>query len=299
MTAGILAIDKPAGPTSHDVVDAVRRTLGLRRVGHFGTLDPFASGLLVLGIGPATRLAPFCVAHSKTYRATVRLGATSDTDDSSGVVREARVDAIPGRSSVEAACAAWVGSVLQVPPAYSAKHVGGRRAYARARAGETVTLDAVRVEVESIEIERYAFPDLEILVRCGPGTYVRALARDLGEELGTGGLCEALRRLASGAFMVEEAVAWSSVEDPAALRAAISDSWRAVAEFPAVHLDEVAGRAFVQGKVSRAEAPGAFPGWVRVHGPGGFVGMGEVVGGEEGLRLRPRRVLFPKGEDRA
>ena len=297
MTAGILAIDKPVGPTSHDVVDAVRRTLGVRRVGHFGTLDPFASGLLVLGIGPATRLAPFCVAHSKTYRATVRLGATSDTDDSSGVVHEARVDAIPGQPSVEAACTAWVGSVLQVPPAYSAKHVGGRRAYARARAGETVTLDAVRVEVESIDIERYAFPDLEILVRCGPGTYVRALARDLGEELGTGGLCEALRRLASGPFSVEEAVPWSTVEDAAALRAAISPSWRAVSEFPAVHLDDEAGRAFAQGKVCQAEASGLFPGWVRVHGPGGFAGMGEVLGGEESLRLRPRRVLFPEGED--
>lgn len=299
MTAGILAIDKPVGPTSHDVVDAVRRTLGVRRVGHFGTLDPFASGLLVLGIGPATRLAPFCVAHSKTYRATVRLGATSDTDDASGVIHEARVDAIPDRPSVEAACAAWVGSVLQVPPSFSAKHVGGRRAYARARAGETVTLEAVRVEVESIEIERYAFPDLEILVRCGPGTYVRALARDLGEELGTGGLCEALRRLASGPFSVEEALALSSVEDPAALRAAVSPSWRAVAEFPAVHLDDEAGRAFAQGKESRAEDPGLSPGWVRVRGPDGFLGMGEVVGSEEALRLRPRRVLFPEGEDRA
>ena len=299
MTAGVLAIDKPAGPTSHDVVDAVRRTLGVRRVGHFGTLDPFASGLLVLGVGPATRLAPFCVAHSKTYRATVRLGATSDTDDSSGVVHEARVDEFPGRPSVEAACAAWVGSVLQVPPAYSAKHVGGRRAYARARAGETVTLDAVRVEVESIEIERYAFPDLEILVRCGPGTYVRALARDLGEELGTGGLCEALRRLASGPFSVAEALAWSSVEDPAALRTAVSPSWHAVAEFPAVHLDDETARAFAQGKEIQAEDPGLYPGWVRVHGPVGFVGMGEVVDGEEALRLRPRRVLFPEGEDRA
>jgi tRNA pseudouridine55 synthase len=301
VTSGVLAVDKPAGPTSHDVVDVARRSLGTRRVGHFGTLDPFASGLLVLGVGPATRLAPFCVEHPKTYCATVRLGARSDTDDIEGIVEEVAVQAIPDPSAVEKACAAWEGSVLQVPPAYSAKHVDGGRAYALARAGRAVTLDAVRVRIDSIRIERYAWPELEILVHCGPGTYLRALARDLGEQLGTGGLCAALRRVASGPFRVEEALAWSGLRDPDASRAALEPSWSAVADLPAVVLDAEGARAFSAGR--EVPVPAGEHGesaWVRVHGEGGFVGIGRVEPGSgDAARLRPRRVLFPDGEDSA
>ena len=301
MTAGILAVDKPVGPTSHDVVGVVRRSLATRQVGHFGTLDPFASGLLVLGVGPATRLAPFCVGHSKTYRATVRLGERSYTDDSEGAIEPVTVPVPPGREAVERACAEWVGSVWQVPPAFSAKHVDGRRAYALARAGETVTLEAVRVRIDAIEVERYEWPELDIVVRCGPGTYMRALARDLGEKLGTGAHCAALRRLVSGTFRVEDALVWSDVSDPATARAALMPSWRAVVEVPAAMLDAEGQRAFAQGKGTRVP-PGeaVFTDWVRVHGPRGFLGMGQVVDGEEGaLRLQPRRVLFPDGEDAA
>ena len=298
MTAGVLAVDKPAGPTSHDVVDRARRALGTRRVGHFGTLDPFASGLLALGVGPATRLAPFCVGHPKTYRATVRLGERSDTDDSEGAIEATPPVPIPDRAAVERATAAWVGTVPQVPPAYSAKHVDGRRAYALARAGETVTLAAATVRIDAIEIERYAWPELEILVRCGPGTYLRALARDLGEELGTGGHCSALRRIASGPFRVEDAIAWSALAKPEVARAALAPAWRAVADRPLARLDGEGQRAFAAGR--EIDAPGdaaAAPGWARVHGPGGFLGMGEVVEVAAGrLRLRPRRVLFPDGE---
>lgn len=298
MTAGVLAVDKPAGPTSHDVVDRARRALGTRRVGHFGTLDPFASGLLVLGVGPATRLAPFCVGHPKTYRATVRLGERSDTDDSEGAIEPTLPVPIPDRAAVERATAAWTGTVSQVPPAYSAKHVDGRRAYALARAGETVTLAAATVRIDAIEIERYAWPELEILVRCGPGTYLRALARDLGEELGTGGHCSALRRLASGPFRVEDAIAWSALAEPGTARAALAPAWRAVADRPLARLDAEGQRAFAAGREIDvpADAPAA-PGWARVHGPGGFLGMGEVVeAAASRLRLRPRRVLFPDGE---
>ena len=301
MTAGVLAVDKPPGPTSHDVVDLARRSLGTRRVGHFGTLDPFASGLLVLGVGPATRLAPFCVEHPKTYRATVRLGARSDTDDIQGTVEEVRDAAIPDRAAVEKACAAWEGSVLQVPPAYSAKHVEGGRAYALARAGRAVTLEAVRVRIDTIRIERYAWPELEILVDCGSGTYLRALARDLGEDLGTGGLCAALRRLASGPFHVEDALDWHALSDPGAARAALEPSWRAVAGLPAVVLDAEGTRAFSAGREVPAPAGESTPpGWVRVHGEQGFVGIGRLEPGSGAVaRLRPRRVLFPDGEDSA
>jgi tRNA pseudouridine55 synthase len=298
MTAGVLAVDKPVGPTSHDVVDTARRSLGTRRVGHFGTLDPFASGLLVLGIGPATRLAPFCVGHPKTYRATVRLGARSDTDDSQGNMQAVSVTVVPDRGAVERACAAWVGFVLQVPPAFSAKHVEGQRAYTLARAGETVTLEAAPVQIESIDVGQYAWPDLELVVRCGAGTYLRALARDLGEALGTGGYCATLRRLASGPFMVERALAWSSLSDRVSARAAVMPSWRAVADFPLARVDAEGQRAFAQGKESRLPADAEIaPGWHRVHGPNGFVGMGQVLASEDGAsRLQPRRVLFPEGE---
>lgn len=298
MTAGVLAVDKPVGPTSHDVVGVARRSLGVRRIGHFGTLDPFASGLLVLGVGPATRLAPFCVAHAKVYRATVRLGERSDTDDSDGVIEPVQVGPPPDRAAVERACANWTGSVLQVPPAYSAKHVGGRRAYALARAGTAVTLEAAPVRIDAIEVERYAWPELDIVVRCGPGTYIRALARDLGEELGTGGHCATLRRLGSGPFRVEDAVSWSDLAVTSTARSAMIPSWRAVADLPAMTVDADAQRAFAQGRdLPSPPLPMVAPGWVRVHGPGGFLGMAEAVqDAEGGLRIRPRRVLFPDGE---
>lgn len=297
MIAGVLAVDKPAGPTSHDAVDRARRSLGTHRIGHFGTLDPFASGLLVLGIGPATRLAPFCLDHPKTYRAIVRLGERSDTDDSEGTIETLPVASPPDRAAVERACAAWVGTMEQVPPAFSAKHVDGRRAYALARAGETVTLAAATVRIDAIEIERYDWPELEIVVRCGPGTYLRALARDLGEELGTGGHCDMLRRLASGPFRVEDALPWSALADPTAARAALSPAWLAVADRPEVGLDAAGQRAFAAGReIAAPEHSAAPPGWARVHGPGGFLGMGELVDVEGAHRLRPRRVLFPAGE---
>jgi tRNA pseudouridine55 synthase len=300
VTAGVLLVDKPVGPTSHDVVGVARRSLGTRRIGHFGTLDPFASGLLVLGIGPATRLAPFCTAHSKTYRATVRLGQRSDTDDSDGALETVPVSIPPDRVAVERACAAWVGSVRQVPPSYSAKHVGGRRAYALARAGETVTLEAASVRIDSIRIERYAWPELVIVVRCGPGTYMRALARDLGEELGTGGHCAALRRLASGPFRVEDAIGWGELTAEATARSAMMPAWRAVADLSAATLDAEGQRAFVQGKEMPVPQTAASPGWIRVHGPGGFLGLAEVQAEADGvLRIRARRVLFPDGEEAA
>ncbi|HEU4463734.1 MAG TPA: tRNA pseudouridine(55) synthase TruB, partial [Gemmatimonadota bacterium] len=149
------------------------------------------------------------------------------------------------------------------------------------------------------EIERYAWPELEIVVHCGPGTYLRALARDLGETLGTGGHCAELRRLASGPFRVEDAIAWVELADPEAAHAALSPAWRAVADRPEVDVDAEGQLAFASGReiaAPPADVP-AHPVWVRVHGPGGFLGMGETVETEGALRLRPRRVLFPAGED--
>jgi tRNA pseudouridine55 synthase len=292
--AGILLVDKPAGPTSHDVVAVVRRDLGTRRVGHFGTLDPFATGLLVCGVGPATRLAAHAAGHFKTYAATIRLGWTSSTDDVEGELTPVAGATPPGRVQVERALDRWIGAVEQVPPVFSAKHVAGERAHVRARRGEPVVLDPIAVEIRSIEIERYRWPDLDVRVECGPGTYVRALARDLGEALGTGGYCHALRRLRSGPFDVADALAWDELETVAA--GVLRPAAEAVADLPRVRLGPAEAAAVASGRaVPCAGLPPAAR--VTLFGPRGLLGLGEIVGGVDGTWARPRRVLFPGGEE--
>ncbi len=219
--AGLLPVDKPAGPTSHDVVARARRVLGTRRVGHAGTLDPFATGLLLLVVGWATRLAEYLSGLEKTYEATVRLGSVTDTDDSTGTIvatHDHWRDITP--EEIASAAAGLVGEIDQVPPAYSAKKRGGERAYARARRGEHVALEPVRVVVRELRVLSVALPDVEVAVRCSAGTYVRALGRDLGERLGVGGHVHALRRTAIGPLRVEDAVTLASLDGADATDAA-------------------------------------------------------------------------------
>jgi tRNA pseudouridine55 synthase len=197
---GVLVVDKPAGPTSHDMVDRVRRAFGLRRVGHTGTLDPFATGVLPVCLGKATRLARFLSAGDKVYRATLRLGFATTTDDATGEPLGAPGPGRVERGAIEAALAALRGALAQVPPVYSAKQVGGWRLYELARRGETPERAAVAVVVHEIEIVEAQGELVELHVRCSPGTYVRALARDLGASLGVGAHLTALRRLRSGDF---------------------------------------------------------------------------------------------------
>lgn len=213
---GLFAIDKPPGPTSHDVVAVVRRRLGRGvKVGHAGTLDPFADGVLVLCVGPATRLASYVQAQPKHYRAVVRLGATSSTDDPEGeITPTVTPPAAPDAAAVRETLGRFVGTIPQVPPAHSAVHVGGRRAYELARAGKRTELAARDVTIHAIELLRYDYPHAEIDVRCGCGTYIRALARDVGAALATGGYCEKLTRLAVGDFRIEQAVSPETL-DPA------------------------------------------------------------------------------------
>lgn len=207
---GILVVNKPAGPTSHDVVALVRRLSATRRVGHGGTLDPFASGVLPVFLGRATRLVEYHLADRKAYRATVCFGAVSETDDLEGVLTP--VDSAPvTREAVETALAGMAGTVQQRPPVYSAIKVGGRRAYALARAGEapvmtprTVTL--YRLALVSWDGSDPARPIVVVEVDCSPGTYVRAIARDLGEAVGSGAYLGALTRTASGGFRLEDAI---------------------------------------------------------------------------------------------
>ncbi|MCW2725676.1 MAG: tRNA pseudouridine synthase [Frankiales bacterium] len=205
MTApdGLLVVDKPAGWTSHDVVARVRRLAGTRKVGHAGTLDPMATGVLVLGIGRATRLLGHLSLTDKSYDATIRLGVTTVTDDAEGEVLVERDPS--GVGDVTAALAALTGEIDQVPSSVSAVKVDGVRSYARVRAGQDVELKARRVTVSRLEVLERRGADLDVRVDCSSGTYVRALARDLGEALGVGGHLTALRRTRVGPFDLDRA----------------------------------------------------------------------------------------------
>ncbi len=225
---GALLVDKPAGVTSHDVVAIVRRALkegGTSRpaVGHTGTLDPFATGLLVVLTGKATRLARFLDGFEKVYLATVRFGASSDTDDSTGTLTPrgpATSDQRPSRDEIAVTLTGFLGTQQQLPPAYSAKKIDGQRAYARARKGEEVVLKSVEVTIHSAELIDYAWPDAEIRVSVSTGTYIRALARDLGTKLGVPAHCAALRREAIGGFGVTDARTLEAVQGGVAVGSA-------------------------------------------------------------------------------
>ncbi|MBB3156567.1 tRNA pseudouridine55 synthase [Microbacterium proteolyticum] len=215
--AGILLVDKPGGITSHDVVSRARRALGTRKIGHAGTLDPMATGLLVLGVEGATRLLTYIVGADKTYEATIVLGIATDSDDADGVETE-RADATAvaavADEAIAAGIAALTGEIEQVPSTVSAIKVGGRRAYDLARAGEEVELKARRVTVSRFDVRAVRRGDgviaLDVVVDCTSGTYIRALARDLGRALGVGGHLTMLRRTRIGAF---EVAAAASVDD--------------------------------------------------------------------------------------
>lgn len=206
MDAGILNIDKPAGLTSHDVVARVRRLALGSRVGHAGTLDPMATGVLVVCIGRATRLIEYVADAAKRYRATIRFGVTTTTWDAEGEVEERRPIGGLALDAIEAALSRFVGAIEQVPPMYSALKRDGQPLYRLARRGITVEREARRVEVYAIEVEGWERPDLTVRVHCSKGTYVRALAHDLGEVLGVGAHLAALTRTAVGAFTLEDAV---------------------------------------------------------------------------------------------
>jgi len=204
---GALLVDKPAGPTSHDVVDWARKSLGVRRIGHTGTLDPFASGLLVLLVGPVTRLAEYLCVLPKRYEARARLGIRTDTHDAEGkTVGVQDLGAELTQERIEAELATFEGRGQQVPPQFSAKKVGGERMYKKARRGETVQLRPVDVEIFEIQLTDFALPEIGFTMACSSGTYVRAVARDLGDRLGVGAHLTALRRTALGEFSVDRAV---------------------------------------------------------------------------------------------
>jgi tRNA pseudouridine55 synthase len=213
---GILVVDKPAGPTSHDVVDRVRRAIGVRRIGHTGTLDPFATGVLALVVGRATRLAQFLTAADKAYDATIRLGIATDTYDLTGRVAGASPGspddglppgaAFPDRAAVEQVLATFLGTYPQAPPPFSAKKIDGVRAYVKARQGTPVEPRPVVVSAHELALESVEGGVVRVRIRCSTGFYVRALAHALGERLGVGAHLEALRRTRSAGFGIDDAV---------------------------------------------------------------------------------------------
>ncbi len=292
---GLLVVDKPAGMTSHDVVAQVRRLVGTRRVGHAGTLDPMATGVLVLGLGRATRLLGYLGGTEKCYLATIRLGQASSTDDADGEITQ-RADA--GRlteEQVRTAMGRFVGTIEQVPSTYSAVKVAGRRAYARARDGEHVELAPRTVTVSQFSLRRVAgrqaggpVLDVDVEVRCSAGTYVRALARDLGSALGVGGHLVALRRTRVGSFELTRA---RPLADLVVARDLVPVEVAAAEAFPVRRLDAAAALALSHGRT--LPAIGLGPGPVAAIDPDGTL-VALLV--ESGPLARPLAVLAPAGQ---
>ena len=284
---GVLLIDKPSGLTSHDVVARVRRSSRERRVGHTGTLDPRATGLLPLVLGRATRLASRIMGGLKSYEAVVRLGFMTNTDDADGKPLGTEVDAHPSASELEEALAGFRGTFEQVPPAHSAKKVGGRKAYELARRAQPLTLAPVTVTVHVLELTGIAGPAVSLRVTATAGFYVRSLARELGHRLGCGGHLASLRRTRSGSFDVSEALTLDEAE-----RAGPGVSSRliplaaALPQLLAVTMTEagmdrvVHGNTLGPGHLADRQLPAAGVGEVRLLGPdGGLVALAELRGG--------------------
>lgn len=271
-----MLVDKPSGMTSHDVVDVVRRSLRTRKVGHAGTLDPMATGLLILGVGRATRLLRYLGDLSKSYAATGRLGEETDTLDADGqIVRSASVDV--SRAEIERACAALVGDSLQTPPAYSAVKVGGRKLYEAARKGDALEAPARRIRVDAFEVSAFDGRDVEVRITCSGGTYVRVLVADVGRALGCGAHLVRLRRTAIGPFRVEDARP-PGVGEPLPIE-------RAIGHLPSVHLDAEEARAAAHGRLL---GPAAIDGPYAVFGPDGAL---KGIYRDAGASARPEVVL--------
>jgi tRNA pseudouridine55 synthase len=296
---GILVVGKPTGPTSHDVVAIVRRLTGVRRVGHGGTLDPFAAGVLPVFLGHATRMVEYHLSDEKAYRAVVVLGASSTTDDRDGELTPADGPP-PDRAAVEAALEPFRGSIEQVPPDHSAVHIGGRRAYELARHGKKPELKPRQVTIHELTLTGWDVADPErpaatLEVRCSAGTYVRALARDLGRALGSGAYLGALTRTASGPFRLEAARPLEAVREVLATGRAAElllpsdtglDAYPRIAP-PADELDALARGQVVRHRGGPLPEPGP-GGMLRVmDGSGRLAAMARVEAG----RLHPEKVF--------
>jgi tRNA pseudouridine55 synthase len=301
MKDGVLVVDKPAGPTSFEVVKRVRRALAAAKAGHAGTLDPAATGVLAVCVGEAVKLQQWLSEGDKAYDATVAFGAATSTEDAEGQVVERGDASGLTAAAVRAALPRFTGEIAQVPPMFSAVRVGGRRLHEAARAGEEVERAPRLVRIHALELDEVEPPAPDGLVRarlrvrCGKGTYVRTLAADLGRALGVPAHLAALRRTMASGFTLAQAVPLAEVEalgrdSPTALAARLVSPAEALGFLPAVAVDEAEARALAQGKALPREAP---PGdLVRAIGPGGRL-VAVCAPGRTGLR--PARVFLQLG----
>jgi tRNA pseudouridine55 synthase len=279
----MLLVDKPAGPTSHDVVAAVRRAFQTRRVGHTGTLDPFATGLLIVLVGRATRLAQYLVGLPKEYTGVVRLGMTTTTDDHTGEpLHTSDTWSSLSDADIREAMQSFIGQSVQRPPRYSAKSVDGKRAYERARRGEDFELEPQAIRVEVFELLSRSGPDLSIRTSVESGVYIRSLARDLGERLRCGAHLSVLRRTSVGRFQIADAV---TLDDITGRRATIRPARDAVAHLAQLQIDDPE-RAFVrQGRAIPAKSGGT--GLIALLSGNNLVAVAE----SDGAMLQPSVVL--------
>ena len=292
VVSGVLVIDKPIGLTSHDVVQIIRRGTGIRRAGHTGTLDPRASGVLVVLLGPAVRLSEYVSASDKRYQATIRLGSTTDTYDSEGVITSEAPASHITEEGFDEILQTYVGEIEQVPPPYSAVKVKGRKAYEMARKGEQVELQPRKINVYSLDVLEWDPPEVVVDAYCSSGTYIRSLANDLGESLGTGAYLIGLRRTKSGRFTLREAVPLRRLKE--AFQA--GDWYRflipaadALGDWPMVELDADLVDLVRHGH--RIPAESGSEGWAR-----GISQQGDLVAlleyNEESNEWQPRKVFF-------
>lgn len=288
---GFLNIDKPAGMTSHDVVAMLRRGLRPGKLGHAGTLDPLATGVLVLCVGRATRLSEYVMRGEKRYRAEVLAGVTTDTFDAEGRVVARRDASGLTRAAVQAALARFRGEIEQLPPMYSAVKQDGRKLYELARAGQTVERRPRRVTVRALELVEWDPPRFTLDLRCSAGTYVRSLAHDLGEMLGTGAHLTALTRTASGAFLLEDAHAPQAILDAPDWRRLLVSPATALPGIPPVHADAAAQVRLLQGRmVTRCADDPDGPLAQATDAAGTLLAIVE----RDGASWRPRKVFPPR-----
>lgn len=296
--SGVLVIDKPIGMTSHDVVQIVRRGTGIRRAGHTGTLDPRASGVLVVLLGPAVRISEYVSASDKRYQATIRFGSTTDTFDAEGRILESSPVPEMTEEQVDKALQTFVGEIEQVPPPYSAVKIGGRKAYEMAREGEEVNLAPRKINVYSLEILEWDSPELVIDVFCSSGTYVRSLAADLGALLGCGAHLAGLRRTKSGRFTLRDAVPLRRLQESfqnGTWYRYLIPSAEALADWPAIELNAdqvdliVHGHRIPASEVGSPE-PGAKP-WARALSEQADL-IALVLFDEETQEWQPKKVFY-------
>ncbi len=298
--AGVLVIDKPVGMTSHDVVQAVRNGTGIRRAGHTGTLDPRASGVLVVLVGPSVRLSEYISASDKRYQAIIRLGSSTDTYDAEGEFTKTDQPVDVSLEEFEKVLKSFEGEIEQTPPQYSAVKVGGRKAYEMARKGEEVDIEPRIIQVHHLEVLEWALPEVVVDVHCSSGTYVRSLANDLGEILGCGAYLVGLRRTKSGRFSLRDSIPLRRLQE--AFR---DGSWyqylipaaEALGDWPAVELDPDEVQQVRHGHRAKADEGNELGSMVRgVSTQGELVALMECMEGEDGsLEWQPKKVFFTTG----